>query len=247
MFSVTRYGCPCKKSRCKAVSGGLHGWNHLCFRAAGSSLYERTRRAGPRLAVVVTGSQRRRNLASAGPRIVGPHPQSLGNSSNHRAGEIERIGRGRPVQHPRKPWPKKCVIPTARPRRFKSRRPRRPLTAVAYFSMEYGLTEALPIYPRGLGMVAGDYLKAADDLGVPVVGIGLPVPAGLLPSGRWPRAATRGRSIRSTIPASCPSGRCATPGGMGECAIPFPGRLARARVGGEGRPGDALPARRQRP
>ncbi len=44
---------------------------------------------------------------------------------------------------------------------------------IAYFSMEYGLSEALPIYSGGLGILAGDYLKTASDLGVPVVGVGL--------------------------------------------------------------------------
>src|SRR2546427_8816314 len=48
-----------------------------------------------------------------------------------------------------------------------------PLTRVAYFSMEFALSEALPIYSGGLGNVAGDQLKAASDLGVPVVGVGL--------------------------------------------------------------------------
>jgi glycogen phosphorylase len=48
-----------------------------------------------------------------------------------------------------------------------------PLTSVAYFSMEFMLSEALPIYSGGLGNVAGDQLKTANDLGVPVVGIGL--------------------------------------------------------------------------
>lgn len=47
------------------------------------------------------------------------------------------------------------------------------LTAVAYFSLEFMLSEALPIYSGGLGNVAGDQLKAANDLGVPVIGIGL--------------------------------------------------------------------------
>jgi starch phosphorylase len=45
--------------------------------------------------------------------------------------------------------------------------------SIAYFSMEYGLGEALPIYSGGLGILAGDYLKTASDLGVPVTGIGL--------------------------------------------------------------------------
>ena len=48
-----------------------------------------------------------------------------------------------------------------------------PLTCVAYFSMEFMLSEALPIYSGGLGNVAGDQLKAAGDLGVPVIGVGL--------------------------------------------------------------------------
>jgi len=47
------------------------------------------------------------------------------------------------------------------------------LTCAAYFSMEFMLSEALPIYSGGLGNVAGDQLKAASDLGVPVVGMGL--------------------------------------------------------------------------
>ena len=47
------------------------------------------------------------------------------------------------------------------------------LTCVAYFSMEFMLSEALPIYSGGLGNVAGDQLKAASDLGAPVVGVGL--------------------------------------------------------------------------
>ena len=56
---------------------------------------------------------------------------------------------------------------------FQQTYPRSPLSAVAYFSMEFMLSEALPIYSGGLGNVAGDQLKAASDLGVPVVGVGL--------------------------------------------------------------------------
>jgi len=47
------------------------------------------------------------------------------------------------------------------------------LPRVAYFSMEFGLHEALPLYAGGLGILAGDYLKTASDLDVPVVGIGI--------------------------------------------------------------------------
>jgi starch phosphorylase len=44
---------------------------------------------------------------------------------------------------------------------------------VAYFSMEFGLEARLPIYSGGLGVLAGDYLKAAAELGLPLVGVGL--------------------------------------------------------------------------
>ena len=56
---------------------------------------------------------------------------------------------------------------------FQQEHPRSALSCVAYFSMEFMLSEALPIYSGGLGNVAGDQLKAASDLGVPVVGVGL--------------------------------------------------------------------------
>ncbi|MDN5751907.1 MAG: alpha-glucan family phosphorylase, partial [Nitrosospira sp.] len=56
---------------------------------------------------------------------------------------------------------------------FQQTWPQSSLTCVAYFSMEFMLSEALPIYSGGLGNVAGDQLKAASDLGVPVIGVGL--------------------------------------------------------------------------
>ena len=61
----------------------------------------------------------------------------------------------------------------AAPAWFQQSYPRSPLNCVAYFSMEFMLSEALPIYSGGLGNVAGDQLKAASDLGVPVIGVGL--------------------------------------------------------------------------
>src|SRR5258706_12727232 len=50
-----------------------------------------------------------------------------------------------------------------------------PLNAapVAYFSAEFGIHECLPIYSGGLGILAGDHLKGASNLGVPLVGVGL--------------------------------------------------------------------------
>jgi starch phosphorylase len=61
----------------------------------------------------------------------------------------------------------------ADPAWFQQQYPPGGLNCVAYFCMEYMLSEALPIYSGGLGNVAGDQLKAASNLGVPVVGVGL--------------------------------------------------------------------------
>lgn len=61
----------------------------------------------------------------------------------------------------------------SQPAWFTQNHPESPLRTVAYFSMEFMLSEALPIYVGGLGNVAGDQLKSASDLGVPVIAIGL--------------------------------------------------------------------------
>jgi starch phosphorylase len=53
--------------------------------------------------------------------------------------------------------------------------------SVAYFCMEFGLHEEFPIYAGGLGILAGDFIKSAHDLGLPVVGVGL----------RWARGYSR--------------------------------------------------------
>ncbi|MDF0643806.1 MAG: alpha-glucan family phosphorylase [Nitrospira sp.] len=55
----------------------------------------------------------------------------------------------------------------------RERYPGQALKTIAYFSMEFGLGETLPLYAGGLGMLAGDVLKIASDLDVPLVGIGL--------------------------------------------------------------------------
>jgi len=62
--------------------------------------------------------------------------------------------------------------------RYRATPPWRPpgttdLPRVAYFSMEFGLHEALPLYAGGLGILAGDCLKTASDLDVPIIGIGI--------------------------------------------------------------------------
>ncbi|MFN3821355.1 MAG: alpha-glucan family phosphorylase, partial [bacterium] len=56
---------------------------------------------------------------------------------------------------------------------FKDFHPAEADLKVAYFSMEYGLAEALPVYSGGLGILSGDHLKSASDLGIPLVGVGL--------------------------------------------------------------------------
>ncbi len=48
-----------------------------------------------------------------------------------------------------------------------------PQDVIAYFSMEYGLHESLPIYSGGLGILSGDHLKGSSDMGIPLVGFGL--------------------------------------------------------------------------
>lgn len=60
-----------------------------------------------------------------------------------------------------------------KPAWFQQHYPQAPLNCAAYFSMEFMLSEALPIYSGGLGNVAGDQFKAANDLGLPVIGMGL--------------------------------------------------------------------------
>ncbi len=62
---------------------------------------------------------------------------------------------------------------TSAPRWYQSQDQPGAPPAVAYFSPEYGITAALPQYSGGLGILAGDHLKAASDLGVPLIGVGL--------------------------------------------------------------------------
>jgi len=68
---------------------------------------------------------------------------------------------------------KSCIDANKSPAWFRQTYPEAELTSVAYFNLEFILSEALPIYSVGLGNVAGDQLKTASDLGVLVTGIGL--------------------------------------------------------------------------
>ncbi len=83
---------------------------------------------------------------------------------------------------------------------------------VAYFSMEFGLHESLPIYSGGLGMLAGDHLRSASDLGLPLVAVGLFYHEGyfkqLLHDGRQVAAYTPNEPDRLAMrPVFDPSGR----------------------------------------
>ncbi len=63
---------------------------------------------------------------------------------------------------------------------FNSKVPNPGMYPIAYFSAEYGLHHSLPFYAGGLGFLAGDFLKEASDLGVPVIGLGFMYPEGYL-------------------------------------------------------------------
>ena len=104
------------------------------------------------------------------------------------------------------------------------------LHTIAYFSMEFGLSEALPIYSGGLGVLAGDHLKAASDLGVPIVGVGLLYGEGyfrqiLAPDGMQQELYARNE------PNQLPIARLRNSEGEPICVpLAFPGRRVRVRV-----------------
>ena len=79
-----------------------------------------------------------------------------------------------------------------------------PVHRIAYFSAEFGLTESLGIYAGGLGILAGDHLKSASDLGLPLVGVGLLYQQGYFRQYLTPMAGSRS-SIRKTTFTTCRS------------------------------------------
>ncbi len=108
-------------------------------------------------------------------------------------------------------------------------------------------SEALPIYSGGLGNVAGDQLKAASDLGVPVVGVGL-----LYQRGYFRQVIDEAGSQQALFPFNDPGQLPITPlreanGEWLRLKIELAGLLGLvARLAGPGRPGEALSARQQR-
>ncbi len=112
---------------------------------------------------------------------------------------------------------------------FQQAYPLSPVT-VAYFSMEYGLGEALPIYSGGLGILAGDYLKTASDLGISAVGIGL-----LYQQGYFRQTLDADGGQREVYPYNDPTQLPVVPvrdqeGEWLHVEIDFPGRILRLRV-----------------
>lgn len=101
---------------------------------------------------------------------------------------------------------------------------------VAYFSMEYGLSEALPIYSGGLGVLAGDHLKTASDLGLPLVGVGL-----LYQQGYFRQVVDAGGSQLELQPHNAPADLplqavLAADGSRMAVTVELPGRTVRLRV-----------------
>jgi glycogen phosphorylase len=87
--------------------------------------------------------------------------------------QLEKLMADKPFRKKMNDMMKSKEKSISKPAWFQKNHPKSPLSCVAYFSMEFMLSEALPIYVGGLGNVAGDQLKSASDLGVPVVAIGL--------------------------------------------------------------------------
>lgn len=83
---------------------------------------------------------------------------------------------------------------------------------IAYFSAEFGLHESLPLYSGGLGILAGDHLKSASDLGVPAIGVGLFYAAGYFRQ-RLDASGWQQESYGTTDLALLPLVRAATPAG----------------------------------
>ena len=104
------------------------------------------------------------------------------------------------------------------------------LGGVAYFSMEFGLGAALPLYAGGLGILAGDFLKAASDLDVPIIGIGL-----LYQEGYFRQILDSHGAQQEFFPYNEPAAMPVEPvilpeGGWLRIALELPGRVVQLRV-----------------
>ncbi len=101
---------------------------------------------------------------------------------------------------------------------------------IAYFSAEFGLTEALPIYSGGLGVLSGDHLKSSSELGIPLVGVGLLYQQGYfqqyLNADGWQQ-----QSYPQNDFYNMPMTLCRAPDGSPLLIdVPYPGRTVKAQV-----------------
>jgi starch phosphorylase len=108
--------------------------------------------------------------------------------------------------------------------------PGAPLGTIGYFSLEFGFGEALPLYAGGLGVLAADHLKAASDLGVPVVGVGL-----LYQEGYFRQSVDPAGAQRESYPYNDPYSLPIEPlvdaeGGWAHVHLALPGRRLALRV-----------------
>jgi starch phosphorylase len=106
----------------------------------------------------------------------------------------------------------------------------RDVPRIAYFCAEFAISETLPIYSGGLGVLAGDHLKAASDLGLPLVAVGL-----LYRYGYFRQVIDDTGYQREAYDRLEPDAVAVRPildaeGGPVVIDVPFPGRLVRARV-----------------
>lgn len=126
-------------------------------------------------------------------------------------------------------WRKRSAEYHSTPTWFETLHAGDPLQRVAYFSMEFGLSEALPIYSGGLGLLAGDHLKSASDLGVPLVGIGI-----LYQQGYFRQILDADGFQGEAYPFNDPSSLPVTPlihhGGWHRVSLELPGRTLSLRV-----------------
>jgi starch phosphorylase len=101
---------------------------------------------------------------------------------------------------------------------------------IAYFSAEFGITECLPIYSGGLGILAGDHLKSASDLGMPLVGVGILYQEGYfrqyLNADGWQQESYPLNDFH-TMPVQVERGRDGNPVTV---EVQFPGRAVVAQV-----------------
>jgi len=107
---------------------------------------------------------------------------------------------------------------------------RRQGTLVAYFSAEFGLTESISVFAGGLGILAGDHLKSASDLGVPLVGVGLLYQQGYfrqyLNEAGWQQERYEDNDFH-TLPLTLERGPDGKPLAV---EVAYPGRAVRAQV-----------------